>query len=653
MIFLYWFSVLKPLQFGKVIMSAKVVHLHRPVNTNSTPALSEPNKRARIWKDIDPKDTGVVKAIKAGFEDLRSSIHSSEIYKKLINNRFRHIAGGALGAVTTYYLTHYRKAASLPWRLTISSAGGLASAMIANFLASKKTKSSKIYSDTDINKITSDINQAHFDLDQSWSLKRYHHCLKSIADHPDVKKLKNLTQPEKTPKTDNQHIHDAVRKTNKIINFVRGATDEINQLGPKVRFKKTIENIRNVHNLLHSKNKHGAVNIPEPIRTQIETTLNTVVTALYTADLKDFTVDFIKAIKKRSSEYTSPEWNNIKELSYTKIAELLTASRDAINSQSDVLKGGTKTSKFFQKMDDIFRGELGIGYDAALQGNTQYKLYDFDHKGKPVTVIRMGTQTRQNTQYSVKIIEEFKAYLNSLDETQHHVYFNRQVQDYAQSSGVHKISSHPNEINRSNAMKALAEDGAFSDKLTFISIPADGPFYNGLGEFKENKDFINEMAENITGNKQGFYIPDSIKNKQEFNDKVRELIQTQHENLGSPNLTGPDAVDTRRAFVFHFINVTLQNFLIDKVNEHLEETPARVSSMNVSCKDDIDRGAMSTLYRFLVSQDLKEIDTPKKREEFMALAEAYGFAPAIFVKKRPPNGRFHDVVNTLRHLDKW
>lgn len=187
------------------------------------------------------------------------------------------------------------------------------------------------------------------------------------------------------------------------------------------------------------------------------------------------------------------------------------------------------------------------------------------------------------------------------------------------------------------------------DNIAVITLPTNGGFLaeSVMHQRKNNvsaKDAFNQMLAIAEGKgktdayQNDFYISDDIKtllykNTTEHN-KLSKLLEESFAEMGVSQ-TGLMSPAERQAVFFHFVKFKLTDFVLNTLNPE---------SFNISCKDAIDRGSVSTTYYALMqSIDRKH---PISRDEFEELLHG----PAITVKARGMNDY---IMSIWSAVDAW
>lgn len=194
-----------------------------------------------------------------------------------------------------------------------------------------------------------------------------------------------------------------------------------------------------------------------------------------------------------------------------------------------------------------------------------------------------------------------------------------------------------------------------------ITLPADkglmgsGAYTHTHRNRNKNKifdDFL-KIAKNSHKNSpdnevRDFHIPEDLSNAffteaREKEESLRKLLKKSFKECG---LIGEDIIRISPAEVqavwVYFINFALTDFIIEKL---MQQSPGTQLSINISCKDAIDRGGLASAV-FNLMYSLKRTHTPLTREQFEMLVDA----PAAMVKGRGMNHHRNRLWNMM---DVW
>lgn len=195
--------------------------------------------------------------------------------------------------------------------------------------------------------------------------------------------------------------------------------------------------------------------------------------------------------------------------------------------------------------------------------------------------------------------------------------------------------------------------------FTMITLPADKGLMGG-GDYTQTQRNLDKNAvfaaflkiaknahkKSPDNEVRDFYIPEAL-SKAIFpgtdNQELRELLKDSFLECGLINadITHISAAERQAVWVY-FVNFALTDFIIKKL---MLEEPGMPLSINISCKDAIDRGALASAVLNLM-YSLKRTNTPLSRHEFEMLVDA----PAAMVKGRGMNHHRNRLWNMM---DVW
>ena len=461
--------------------------------------------------------------------------------------------------------------------------------------------------------------------DDLWRQKHYENNLNAIVKGIDaVQESADLPEPGNIVEN----------KTRELINSMLAnvSNSQVGDKKPKAthrgRYKKVILSLRKLHKILAGSLAQGSVFFDHCTKL-----VNRIGYGLFFEPRDNrFYSDLVQSIKENAGqEELVPESLNGKA-----IADQLQATFEAIRSQKESVSNARGVKKALAKARNIAAGEVGLNYDPYLQGNQPYPLMRFRVDGRQVTNIRIGTPTKQKIGNSAVVIPEFQVFLQSLAEGKRHLYINRQKR-----KGV--------EGSRSNALENFQNSSSLKEKLTVVTLPADGDLYQQKGAFARDigiEQLKDQLVHAMDNNKSGFFFPEKMKSEREGD--FREFLTRAVDDMANElNINRNEAMSSalRRACIFHFLNKTLPLAMLRR---------EKADSYNNSCKDNIDRGTVGTTYMFISQQILANIADVETITAFMRELEGVLFAPAITVKKREVvKHRFDDLINALHTLDYW
>jgi hypothetical protein len=324
-----------------------------------------------------------------------------------------------------------------------------------------------------------------------------------------------------------------------------------------------------------------------------------------------------------------------------------------------------------------FLSVTGMGYRPYGYNNIPYHLGTFTRDGDPrasVQMIRMGMPL-----YGQKNIEPvFKAYLRAKKEHDDkrkpqvneggrhytHLYINnlkRSIENpYTWYNPLRYLLALYNffknfernrEHARSEAIHALEKEEELG--VAVVSLPADcewflrgydkhkGTFKKGPIDTMSTRDLFNQILSSIENNVNDFYLSKELRAALGWShDGVmalnceREFKASLMTVLNYNNFDIPLELNSeqRQALLFDFTKYRFPKLLAERLG---------VSSMNMTCKDGIDRGGIGTTW-FMVQEALDQ-NAGITQEAFMA--HLYG--PALLVKERVTNEHRHILWHAL------
>lgn len=220
-----------------------------------------------------------------------------------------------------------------------------------------------------------------------------------------------------------------------------------------------------------------------------------------------------------------------------------------------------------------------------------------------------------------------------------HIYFNNLKTKAHEQSAERAI-----EGSLTSALNSLPSK---YDNVAVITLPADNDWIShhtlGLSDTAVTEDVLEQIKKIVgqTGSPENsdFYISprvrallfDNTKPAETEEKIIDDLLQKSLKKLGlfgKPKITA----DEKQALYFHFIKFELTNYIINKLNP---------VSFNMSCKDAIDRGGVSSAYYNLMKS--LEMNSPLDKDEFDRAL--YG-AP-LLVKGRGMNDHVKLIWNAV------
>ena len=470
--------------------------------------------------------------------------------------------------------------------------------------------------------------------DGSWKLGRYTLTLDAVAADclakPMVKEaLKGLVKPQQA-KTD-QHLQTVICDT---LAQLMGEPfhGAIPKEDSRERYKSFLSSLRDSIGKAHKPKGN------QKLRQDARVVTLAIARSLFTGVTESsFQHDLVQATKTHGDP--TQNFVGLASSQGAQIAARLEQSQALIMGQKATLEGASSSAEhLFNMATGIIGGELGSNYDPYLQGNTPYRLFELETTNRRSTCIRMGTTTMQLTPIHPHITPEFVEFLQGQGPKEHHLYINRQKR-----TGV--------EGERTRVLEAFQDRPDIQTKLTLVTLAADGDLYNQSDEFAPDCDFGTLKARLISElmqNNEGFFFSEGLKERlggeNGFATFLDHGLEQAQRELGLPNGASLSQ-NKRRAIVFHFLNKTLVENLVDIVE---------ATTYNNTCKDDIDRGGMANAYLYAMMYRPAADASAAELEKFAQNLEAIAFAPAMIVKKRGvvPH-RFHDLTNALKQLKLW
>ncbi len=258
---------------------------------------------------------------------------------------------------------------------------------------------------------------------------------------------------------------------------------------------------------------------------------------------------------------------------------------------------------------------------------------------------RIDGEVRVNPLFELYIEQQEEPQLTAEDKKITHIYFNNLGLDRDDYEGKKEKAF-------SDALHAMEEK---HPNLAVITLPADKgimakSFLNHGRKYpvKEAKEIFNAIAsakkdreriQAIPDDRRDFYLSDNVKNLlkeaggyDSYEEMVNDLVNQAFKEMGYDGHKEPLSSAELQAVFFHFSKSTFTNYCIDKL---------KPESFNMSCKDAIDRGGVSSAYYNLMKSI--ELKTPMSKEEFHRALHA---APTM-VKGRGMNHHAKLIWNAL------
>lgn len=336
--------------------------------------------------------------------------------------------------------------------------------------------------------------------------------------------------------------------------------------------------------------------------------LRTICAALYTLDLTPLCQKILKLLKEHGSPLRAFSHLELFPLTYQALFQCPQAFKQP------------PLARWIQ----ILQSQLNCNFDPLLQDNTPYLLASLQYDNKIRQLLRLGTPTKEGyfatLTKKVKIIPEFLALIEGMEKKgQKHLYINLQQR--------HKGTLFKEERFRNRAIESLAKK--YPATFSIISLPRNSAFYaqSISGDIRAS-DFKEELLKESTEDTFFFSMPFPLEQR-------KALIDATHITFfnNKPFLNKSE----RRIFIEIFY-LEIIDYLILELD---------VDSLNITCRDGIDRAGMTNalfyLWRLLKTNTLTF-------EEWETI-EAILFAPALLVKKRPiRKRRFERFLLTAQHL---
>lgn len=293
-------------------------------------------------------------------------------------------------------------------------------------------------------------------------------------------------------------------------------------------------------------------------------------------------------------------------------------------------------NRFYSLFSAEFKPQLGTNLPSL-------KNYLYKESGSYPVEYRFSTQAQRHKGLA-RVSPLFKRWLSiktkecAAEKPISHIYFNNLAFD----TRFLNIAAHEKELSR--ALHHLEKSPEL--KVLVITLPAhagilDPSHYHNTDNKLSYESVFNELLDVAKGNKHKSGISDF-----RISQAARTLLFSSKENeihifetlLGQSfktlGVNPGDHLSTahKQAVWFHFIKYELTNFIINKINP---------DSYNFSCKDAIDRGAVSSAYFNLMKSF--EVKMPMSREEFELALDA----AATIVKGRGMNFHRKIIWNAL------
>ncbi|MDP3704967.1 MAG: hypothetical protein Q8R24_03535 [Legionellaceae bacterium] len=395
---------------------------------------------------------------------------------------------------------------------------------------------------------------------------------------------------------------------------------------------------------------------------------------LMTEEKKDYD-KFISSIYNNNNENLIETHNIIKPISQAQMPHDEKKTRDKISSFLAEPRYGTKNKNTpikeeggWRRFKSVYFATFTPQYSTNLPNRLHY---DYLNERDPIQ-LRIGTQAQRINDVP-RVCPIYELWLeiqksNVETDTIDHIYFNNLgldredregKQEYRASKTLHELEkNHPNvAVITLPSDKDLMDEHAFEHTTSEISkAQAFADFHSRI----KGSDINNPDGTN----KKDFYISEKIKkklfdpnntehnpllltclmelnfnqlgaldsNQQQVEELVfNKLLDRSAEKLGLDQKKILSKAE-QQAIWFHFIKFEVSNYIIDTL---------RPKSINFSCKDAIDRGAVSSAYYNLIRSF--ECNTPMTHDEFDRALHA----ASTMVKGRGMNSHLDRIWNTV------
>ncbi len=255
-------------------------------------------------------------------------------------------------------------------------------------------------------------------------------------------------------------------------------------------------------------------------------------------------------------------------------------------------------------------GQLNINFDPFCQENTPYHLFSMEK----TLFIRMATPTHEGPfsllTRKAYVNEEFHAFLEGyLFEKKKHLYINLQNSTLGAPGN--------DESPRCQALENLSLH--YPENFIIITLNKNGSLWHQDGLFltlDNSRAFKDALIKILLGKKGGYNFSCHINLS-----RLQQLINLIHEEFFA--LKATLCLQERKDFI-ELLYTHIIEYLIETLQPH---------SVNITCKDGIDRAATSSALYFLYKHlkrrgSLSPLDITHLKNIL--------FAPALLVKKRPP-----------------
>lgn len=283
----------------------------------------------------------------------------------------------------------------------------------------------------------------------------------------------------------------------------------------------------------------------------------------------------------------------------------------------------------FKVLDLLENGSYNA-FDPISQNNIPHELYSLYLDNRRIQNIHLPAPIYQEFIQKATVIEEFKAFIRSLDQNigENHLLFN--LQDRTSWR----------EHARCVVLEDLQKQHDFSHLLTVVTLAKDTEFYNQTTPYQDENHadiFIKHFKDQLSDENCGFYFPPQIKEVL-FPEFIDEVIRGVHRVFFS----GKNVL--LREHRLNFIELVYQ-FIEMKIIEIVRPT-----SMSFTCKDGVDIGSTSSAELLLF---LKLISRGEFTEHDFDQIDFVLYEPSIVVRERLvlPE-RFQRLVNVVKTIEQ-
>lgn len=282
----------------------------------------------------------------------------------------------------------------------------------------------------------------------------------------------------------------------------------------------------------------------------------------------------------------------------------------------------------FKVMDLLENGSYN-SFDPISHNNIPHLLYGLYVDNRRILNMHLPAPLYQEFIHKASVIEEFKAFLRSMDpsEGEKHLIFNLQDRTSWREQA------------RSLVLEELQKVPEFADRLMVVTLAKDTEFYHQMPPYQDDNHadaFIKRFKEQLSHEKYGFYFPEEIKEAL-FPAFIDEILRGVHRVFFSgKNVLTKEHRQNFIELVYLFIEM--------KVIELVRPT-----SMSFSCKDGVDAGAAANAELFLF---LKLLSAEAVTEKDIEQVSYMLYAPSIMVRERLilPE-RFQRMQNCVKAIE--